>query len=103
MDGVTLEGLQKEIDRLRSELAEFHAKNHEALRMYKEFKELEVYQAEMVKLQKHIEKQGKKLIVIFEGRDAAGKGSLIGTVSRYMNPKLLLERKLNTGILTPAP
>ncbi|MCD6653163.1 MAG: polyphosphate kinase 2 [Sulfurovum sp.] len=87
MDGVTLEDLQKEIDRLRSELAAFHSKNHEALRMYKELKELEVYQAEMVKLQKHIEKQGKKLIVIFEGRDAAGKGSLIGTVSRYMNPK----------------
>ncbi|HHH20052.1 MAG TPA: polyphosphate kinase 2 [Campylobacterales bacterium] len=55
--------------------------------MYREFKELEPYQAELIKLQKHIERHGKKLMILFEGRDAAGKGTLIGTISRYMNPK----------------
>ena len=59
----------------------------EAIRMYRESKELEPYQAEMIKMQQHIENHGKKMIVLFEGRDAAGKGSLIGTVTRYMNPK----------------
>lgn len=87
MDSTTLEGLQNEIDILRNQLQAFHEQNAEALKMYKEMKELEIYQAEMVKLQKHIEKYDKKLVVVFEGRDAAGKGSLIGTVSRYMNPK----------------
>lgn len=59
----------------------------EALLSYEESLLLEPYQAELVKLQQHIEKHQLKLIVLFEGRDAAGKGSVIGSVSRYMNPK----------------
>jgi len=59
----------------------------EALSSYAESLALEAYQAELVKLQQHIEKHQLKLIVLFEGRDAAGKGSVIGSVSRYMNPK----------------
>lgn len=59
----------------------------EAEKMYRQAKELEPYQAELIKMQQHIENHGKKLIILFEGRDAAGKGSMIGTVSRYMNPK----------------
>jgi polyphosphate kinase 2 len=59
----------------------------EAIRAYEESLALEPYQAELVKLQQHIERHNLKLIIIFEGRDAAGKGSVIGSVSRYMNPK----------------
>ena len=59
----------------------------EALQTYEENRALEAYQAELVKLQQHIERHGLKLIILFEGRDAAGKGSVIGSVSRYMNPK----------------
>lgn len=59
----------------------------EAIRTYKESLDLEPYQAELVKLQQHIERYKLKLIILFEGRDAAGKGSVIGSVSRYMNPK----------------
>ena len=59
----------------------------EALTNYAENIALEAYQAELVKLQQHIERHKLKLIIIFEGRDAAGKGSVIGSVSRYMNPK----------------
>jgi len=59
----------------------------EALRSFAEYKDLEVYQAELVKLQQHIERHQLKCVVVFEGRDAAGKGSVIGSVSRYMNPK----------------
>lgn len=59
----------------------------EALRTYKESLDLEPYQAELVKLQQHIERYKLKMIILFEGRDAAGKGSVIGSVSRYMNPK----------------
>ena len=59
----------------------------EALQTYEENRALEAYQAELVKLQQHIERRGLKLLILFEGRDAAGKGSVIGSVSRYMNPK----------------
>ncbi len=59
----------------------------EALTLYAQNVELESYQAELVKLQQHVEKKKLRLIVLFEGRDAAGKGSVIGSVSRYMNPK----------------
>lgn len=59
----------------------------EALQTYAENLALEPYQAELVKLQQHIERYKLKMIILFEGRDAAGKGSVIGSVSRYMNPK----------------
>jgi len=82
-----LEILRERIRILEKEQEELREKSAEAIKIVDQIKALEFYQAEMIKLQQHIEKHGKKLIIVFEGRDAAGKGSLIGTVSRYMNPK----------------
>jgi len=48
---------------------------------------LKPYQAELIKLQNHIEETGQKMIILFEGRDAAGKGGTIRRVTRYMNEK----------------
>jgi len=48
---------------------------------------LKPYQAELIKLQNHLEATGKKMIILFEGRDAAGKGGTIRRVTRYMNEK----------------
>jgi polyphosphate kinase 2 len=45
------------------------------------------YQVELLKLQAHLERHKKKMIVLFEGRDAAGKGGTIRRVTRYMNEK----------------
>ena len=53
----------------------------------REEQELKPYQAELIKLQRHIEDEGQKLIILFEGRDAAGKGGTIRRVTRYMNEK----------------
>ncbi|RLA82315.1 MAG: polyphosphate kinase 2 [Epsilonproteobacteria bacterium] len=50
-------------------------------------KELKPYQAELIKLQQHIEKENKKMIILFEGRDAAGKGGTIRRATRYMDEK----------------
>ncbi len=50
-------------------------------------RELKPYQADLIKMQKHLEKTGKKLIVLFDGRDASGKGGTIRRVVRYMNEK----------------
>lgn len=48
---------------------------------------LKPYQAELIKLQKHLECTNQKMIILFEGRDAAGKGGTIRRVTRYMDEK----------------
>jgi polyphosphate kinase 2 len=49
--------------------------------------DLKPYQAELIKMQSHLEKAGRKAIILFDGRDAAGKGGTIRRVTRYMNEK----------------
>lgn len=49
--------------------------------------ELAPYQAELIKLQRHLERYGRKLIILFDGRDASGKGGTIRCITRYMNEK----------------
>ncbi|NQV30880.1 MAG: polyphosphate kinase 2 [Candidatus Marinimicrobia bacterium] len=58
-----------------------------ALTKHQQNEELKPYQAELIKLQQHIERVGKKMIIIFDGRDASGKGGTIRRVTRYMNEK----------------
>ena len=48
---------------------------------------LKPYQAELIKLQKYLEDSDQKMIILFEGRDAAGKGGTIRRVARYMDEK----------------
>ena len=48
---------------------------------------LRPYQAELIKLQDHLESQQQKMIILIEGRDAAGKGGSIRRITRYMNEK----------------
>jgi polyphosphate kinase 2 len=51
-------------------------------------KELFRLQAELVTLQEWVRTEGKRVVVIFEGRDAAGKGSTIKRVTQYLNPRV---------------
>ena len=50
-------------------------------------RQLRELQIELVKLQKHIRATGERLVMVFEGRDAAGKGSSIFNFRRYINPR----------------
>jgi polyphosphate kinase len=50
-------------------------------------KELWRLQVELVKLEEWIKHQGLKLVVIFEGRDAAGKGGVIKRITEPLNPR----------------
>jgi len=50
-------------------------------------KSLKPYQAELLKMQKYLEDTGTRLVILFEGRDASGKGGTIRRVTRYMNEK----------------
>jgi polyphosphate kinase 2 len=44
-------------------------------------------QIELVKLQRHLIKNGDKILIIFEGRDAAGKDGTIKRIIRYLSPR----------------
>jgi polyphosphate kinase 2 len=44
-------------------------------------------QAEMIKLQTWVEENGKKVVIIYEGRDAAGKGGAIRRTAAHINPR----------------
>jgi len=50
--------------------------------------ELERLQLELVKLQEYIKQEGLRVVVVFEGRDAAGKGGSIKRISDAMNPRV---------------
>lgn len=50
-------------------------------------KVLKPYQIELLKLQRHLEAEQTPMIVLFEGRDASGKGGTIRRITRYMNEK----------------
>lgn len=50
-------------------------------------KELIKLQVELLKLQRHIKENGEKLLIIFEGRDAAGKWGTIKRFREYLNPR----------------
>jgi polyphosphate kinase 2 len=51
-------------------------------------KELARLQLDLVKLQEWIKHQGLKVVVIFEGRDAAGKGGVIKRITQRLNPRV---------------
>ncbi len=51
-------------------------------------RELESLELELIKLQEWIKNQGLKVVVLFEGRDAAGKGGTIKRITESLNPRL---------------
>jgi len=58
-----------------------------ALEKYYNSEELKPYQAELIKMQRHLENTGKKMVILFDGRDASGKGGTIRRIVRYVNEK----------------
>ena len=48
---------------------------------------LKKMQEELIKLQQWVENEGEKLVIIFEGRDAAGKGGAIRRITQNLNPR----------------
>jgi polyphosphate kinase 2 len=85
------EELELEIDddRLAKLLAEMSEHPERATidrRVY--FKELFRLQGELVKLQDWVQAQKLKVVVIFEGRDSAGKGGVIKRITQRLNPRI---------------
>lgn len=59
----------------------------EALRRRRYFEQLSKLQAELVKMQQWVQFKKLKVAVIFEGRDAAGKGGVIKRITQHLNPR----------------
>ncbi len=53
------------------------------------FLELLRLQAELIRLQEWVAEHGKKVVVIFEGRDSAGKGGAIKRIAQRLNPRIV--------------
>lgn len=52
------------------------------------FRQLLALQAELIKLQDWVSHTGAKIVVLFEGRDAAGKGGVIKRITQRLNPRV---------------
>lgn len=63
-------------------------KNQKKLSKKKYEKVIEQLNLELVKLQEWVKYEGLRVVVIFEGRDAAGKGGIIKTISQPLNPRV---------------
>ena len=59
--------------------------------------ELARLQTELVKLQSYVKEEGLKVVVIFEGRDAAGKGGVIKRITERLNPRICRVEALGTA------
>lgn len=84
---VMLSSLMDRIDQLERENAELKSSCSKALNLYRKQEELKPYEAELIKLQEQLEADNRRMIVLFEGRDAAGKGGAIQRITFYMNPR----------------
>ena len=74
------------LDALTNEFSDHTAKETVDRRVY--FKELFRLQGELVKLQGWVQQQKLKVVVIFEGRDSAGKGGVIKRITQRLNPRV---------------
>jgi len=84
---VKLEDLLQDYSGLRHTLAQTKSENRKAVVRRRQEQSLKPFQAELLCLQKYLEETNTRMIILFEGRDAAGKGGTIRRVTRYMNEK----------------
>jgi polyphosphate kinase 2 len=85
MDGLD-EELELEIDDYRLGLTGPDGEKKEERQKY--FKELLRLQGELVKLQNWVQHKKLKVVVLFEGRDSAGKGGVIKRITQRLNPRI---------------
>lgn len=83
----TTSSLEQQILDLTEALEALKQDKNKAEKKYKIEKSLKPYQAELIALQHYLEDTNKRMIILFEGRDASGKGGTIRRVARYMNEK----------------
>ncbi len=85
--GVILKDLLGEYEEMKNSCQSLSKYQKKAIRRYHREEALKPFQAELIRMQKCLEFNNRKMIILFEGRDAAGKGGTIRRVTRYMNEK----------------
>ncbi|MEN8763445.1 MAG: polyphosphate kinase 2 [Thiogranum sp.] len=83
-DGAKPAADQQRQDASNQQLSDIEKK---ALRRFHREEDFKPYQAELIRMHRHLEERKIRMIVLFEGRGAAGKGGTIRRVTRYMNEK----------------
>ncbi len=78
---------EEQIAILKAEIEGLKKNRNKAQKRYHKEQALKPYQAELIALQNYLEDTHKRMIIVFEGRDASGKGGTIRRVTRYMNEK----------------
>jgi len=76
-----------EVKQIDAEVRQNKKLKNKAYKKYQQEEELKPFQAELIRMQQYLEQNKKRMIILFEGRDAAGKGGTIRRVTRYMNEK----------------
>lgn len=79
---------EEQIAALKAEIEGLKKNRNKAQKRYQRELDLKPYQAELISLQNYLKDTHKRMIIVFEGRDASGKGGTIRRVTRYMNEKL---------------
>ena len=85
---VNLQDYMQEHEQLKNENAQMKKKAKKAVRRFKREEELKPFQAELLKLQEYLEENHRRMIILFEGRDAAGKGGSIKRITEPLNPRI---------------
>jgi polyphosphate kinase 2 len=79
--------LSKRLSELEEENKRLKKTKSKALRRFRKDKEIKLYSAELIKLQETLEQEKRRMIILFEGRDAAGKGGAILRITHFMNER----------------
>ena len=89
LDGeeVRLDDLLDRHKQLAEQVGALRQNKRKAVRRFRREEELKPYQAELIRMQQYLEQTKRRMIILFEGRDASGKGGTIRRVARYMNEK----------------
>lgn len=82
-----LEDLLDKYKALTEENQRLKNKETKANQRYRRALELKPYEADLIKMQEYLERENRRMIIVFEGRDAAGKGGTIRRVTHYMNER----------------
>jgi polyphosphate kinase 2 len=86
-ENLTELSLEEQIIALKEEVETLKSSRKKAQSRHEREQSLKPYQAELIGLQQYLEDTKKRMIILYEGRDASGKGGTIRRVARYMNEK----------------
>ncbi len=79
--------LLRRFQELENENKKLKQCERKAIQRFRRENALAPFQAELIRMQQYLEESKTRMIILFEGRDAAGKGGTIRRVTRYMNEK----------------